>query len=514
MPRIKVERDPERAREELTKQLGERLEETAGILPDSDVNNGSSAGHRARSARRGSGGGQRDTGASLGSKKSSSQANITGLSSDVWETRRDVLSNTLKALKNKSTPIEDVPLPEARQIIAIADGSFPVACQIIEEQVMDILRPRYFAVEKVDLTRGVWRRIHSSNPSKLPLTEDRPLPAGTWAEKLLGERKPVCASNIDNVEQQLPDNSLFRSLKCFSYCFIPISCAPESPHLEVLTVLGKRDFFKPESLEGIKLVYSLAFCYLGIAHTGLYLRNPDNVVSGVELVPVEDGKSGPQGGVVSLIREKAPTLIRSSMDRAKYLQQRTEYEASHRMLQKNPKGVSKSTLGKLKRMLAIVRGDMEEASLMLEETAKKKVKSRYFAVEEVDLENGLYRRIRSNRPKDLPVTEMRPIPDGVWARGVILNRGLLVSNAMRESPGHFPDYDLVSSLGCQSCAYLPVCDSDKHELLGILTFFDVEGFFSDKIVRKIIKMRGEAVTCLGSARIAHNLGVADVKGCA
>lgn len=781
---VKVDPDKERAREEIAQQAGDRLEAMADLLPDSGKDGGSSASRRTRPARRRSGGRQKGASASSGSKNDSSQADSTGLYSYLWKARKSMLSDLHKSFKSKRTFVDDAILYDARQMIAIADGSIVAACQFIETQVFDCLKPRYFAVEEVDLARGIWRRIYSSNTNKLPLGEDRPLSSGLWAEKLFGDRVPVCARNIDNVVQQHPDFDLFRSLGCLSYCHMPISCAPESPYLEVLTILGKKNFFNPDDLEDLGVILNFAYAYLGLAHTGLYLKdpnhlkvnaerdsvywkevnsgqwnaraelarqlgdrlaemadilphsdesrassasqggggmppspkkassqvketgfdselwetretafadmhemlldeqlpvedsfldsvknmiavadgdvaaacrtieeqvstlmepryiavdevdtkrrvwrrihssdlsklplskdrpfpsrfwtenvinkhnalaannmedvsdrnleyhffkslgcssycylplslgagcnlfgvltilgkknfltpekmeqldtvrriawmymgfaqtglylkNPDHKAPSAEQVSVTDGEGGPEGGVVSLIRERAPTLIRSSMDRSYYLQQQTEHEAMYRKFQKNPRAFSKSEMEKMKRMLAITRGDMGEACLMLEEVAKKKIRSRYFAVEEVDLENGLYRRVHSSKPEDLPVTDMRPIPDGYWAESVILNRALISSNTMYESPEQFPEYDLISSLGCQSCVYFPVSESEEHELLGILTFFDVESFFSDRIIKRIVKMREDACTYLGSVRLARNIGVADVKG--
>lgn len=211
-------------------------------------------------------------------------------------------------------------------------------------------------------------------------------------------------------------------------------------------------------------------------------------------------------------------LIRRIMDRAEYLAQLSELEEEYRKLRTDPQGIPEHKLENVRSLLAISRGDMYEACQRLDMIAKKKVKSRFFAVEEVDLEEGDFRRVYSNKPDELPVTDMRPIPREFFVETVVRQRALIVINHMGkhvdEIIENFPDYVQVSPLGCDSCVYLPVCESDKHELLGILAFFDKKDYFDKKTVNKIIKMREDACSYLGSVCMARNMGVADVKGMA
>lgn len=482
---VKANRNLREERAEAAEQLGGLLAEMSRVFPDADESGVSSASY---------------------------QQSGVEFDRDLWDSRQVMLADLYKELKDKRKSKDDFCFYEAKRILGISEFGIPMACLAIQGEVFDTLRPRYLAVDEVDLARGVWRRIYSSDPDKLPLAEDRPLPSGIWADNVINNRAPCVAKNLNNAAEELPDFDLFRSLGCLSFGYLPVSHGPGSNLLGVLTVLGKENFFTPKKLERLVESRTAAWLYLSFAHTGLHLKNPDHKPTGGELVPVETEESAPVGGALSMIREKAPTLLRDTMERARYESQMAEMEEGYRALQRNPMGMSKSELEKMRQWIAVLRGDMDEACRMLERTANKRIKSRYFAVEEVDLENGLYRRIHSSKPDELPVTGMRPIPDGGWAATVLLHRTLASSNDMRECPDFCPDHDMVCSLGCQSCVYLPVCKSEEFELYGVLSFFDEEGYFHRKVINRILKMRDEAVTCLGTISVVRNSGLVDVSG--
>lgn len=510
MPNSKSQRT---ARAELVTRLEVMLAEMAEKLPDSDASSASSVKHRIRPVHRDADG-RPSVSVSFWLEEARRRFNDEGQTNNFWNMRYDTLAGMRDTLMNKRTPADDDYLEAASRFAAVADGDIAAACELAEVGIKYVLESRYFIVDEVDLKRGVWRRIHSSNPRKVPLTKDRPLPGGLWAENLFDNRIPVLASNIDILKQQLPDYDLFRSLDCYSNCYIPISYAPECSRLEILTLLGKTNFFTAEMAEQINDASGIAWTALGLAHTGLYLKDSGHMAEIAEIVPVQCGEDGLEGDILSLIRERAPSLIRDAdtMDSAQYMSRIVNIEAEYQKYKKLPLGIHQSELEETRSKIACIQGDMNEACRMIEETASKRIRSRYFAIEEVDLENGLFRRIHSSKPDELPVTDMRPIPDGGWARDVLLNRTLISDNDMRSSPEYYPDQDLISSLGCQSCVYYPICQSDMHVLLGILTFFDIEGFFSRRVVNRIKKMNEEALLSLGSVRIARDLGISDVKG--
>lgn len=272
-------------RAELAGMVRRQLEETVSIMPDSEEKAALSA--RLQDA---------DFPQSGHTAFLSMAAGIliggTGLDGGFWNARVATLKDTYSYLINDHLPVKDSFLDSVRTSMSIADGDIASACQLIESSAKEALRLRYFTVDTVDTKRGVMHRIHSSDPSKLPLVSHKPLPPTIWTELLINQRSTMFASDVDGAKQELPDFGLFRSLGCHSFYYIPVSLDPDTHPVGMLTFLGKRNQLTKEHADKIEKVRHTASIYLSLAHTGLYLKNPSHTLDDAGMIPARKGEDG------------------------------------------------------------------------------------------------------------------------------------------------------------------------------------------------------------------------------
>jgi len=79
-----------------------------------------------------------------------------------------------------------------------------------------------------------------------------------------------------------------------------------------------------------------------------------------------------------------------------------------------------------------------------------------FTVMTVDMSAGLARRAFSSHPEAYPVSGTKPIHRDQWFDIVHGQRRSFVANTIDDIAKVFPDYELISSLGCGSVHNLPV----------------------------------------------------------
>jgi hypothetical protein len=79
-----------------------------------------------------------------------------------------------------------------------------------------------------------------------------------------------------------------------------------------------------------------------------------------------------------------------------------------------------------------------------------------FTVTTVDLDEGVARRVYTNRPKQYPVSGTKPIHRDEWFHIVHDQRRRFVANTIEDIAKVFPDYELIKSLGCGSVLNLPI----------------------------------------------------------
>jgi len=79
-----------------------------------------------------------------------------------------------------------------------------------------------------------------------------------------------------------------------------------------------------------------------------------------------------------------------------------------------------------------------------------------FTLMEIDRARGVARRNYSNQPDAYPVSGEKPIQENAWTEQVQDRQEIFVANSLDEIANVFSDYELIDSLGCQSCLNLPI----------------------------------------------------------
>ena len=134
----------------------------------------------------------------------------------------------------------------------------------------------------------------------------------------------------------------------------------------------------------------------------------------------------------------------------------------------------------------------------LQALAQQIVGAKLFTVTTVDLDAEVARRLYTNMPEAYPVSGTKPITVDPWFEQVVIGKQLFVANTLEAIAGHFPDWELIGSLGCRSCVNLPVFVRGK--VLGTVNMLDVEGHFTPERVALVEHLRIPAIAAFLAAR--------------
>ncbi|MBX9463066.1 MAG: GAF domain-containing protein [Aquamicrobium sp.] len=134
----------------------------------------------------------------------------------------------------------------------------------------------------------------------------------------------------------------------------------------------------------------------------------------------------------------------------------------------------------------------------LQALAQQIVGAKLFTVTTVDLDAEVARRLYTNMPEAYPVSGTKPITVDPWFEQVVIGKQLFVANTLEAIAGHFPDWELIGSLGCRSCVNMPVFVRGK--VLGTVNMLDVEGHFTPERVGLVEHLRIPAIAAFLAAR--------------
>lgn len=135
----------------------------------------------------------------------------------------------------------------------------------------------------------------------------------------------------------------------------------------------------------------------------------------------------------------------------------------------------------------------------LQMLAQTIVGAKLFTVTTVDLDANVARRLYTNMPDAYPVSGTKPIHVDPWFELVVRDGQLFVANTLEEIAGHFPDWELIGSLGCRSCINMPVFVGGR--VLGTVNMLDVEDHFSPERTALVEHLQLPAMAAfLASAR--------------
>lgn len=130
---------------------------------------------------------------------------------------------------------------------------------------------------------------------------------------------------------------------------------------------------------------------------------------------------------------------------------------------------------------ALASPDQPEAAFAaLQALSAARLDHRLFTLMTLDPEAGLARRAWSSDPVAYPVSGAKPIQDNDWSRAVLGRRETWVMNTIDHIAQHFPDHELIASLGCAACLNLPV--TVAGQVLGTVNILGPAGHFTPQRV--------------------------------
>ena len=92
----------------------------------------------------------------------------------------------------------------------------------------------------------------------------------------------------------------------------------------------------------------------------------------------------------------------------------------------------------------------------LESLVHETVGIKLFTLMKIDRTRGVARRTFSNQPQAYPTSGEKPLEDNAWTEQVQVRKETFVANSIEEIAAVFSDYELIQSLGCESCINVPV----------------------------------------------------------
>ncbi|MGR3661740.1 MAG: GAF domain-containing protein [Paracoccaceae bacterium] len=121
-------------------------------------------------------------------------------------------------------------------------------------------------------------------------------------------------------------------------------------------------------------------------------------------------------------------------------------------------------------------GQPEVTFRALEKLTQDRIGAKLFTLMEIDREKRVARRSYSNMPVAYPVSGEKPMMQNAWSEIIEGRHEIFVANSIEEIAEVFDDYELIQSLGCESCLNLPIVI--RGELWGTLNCLDVAGHYT------------------------------------
>lgn len=113
----------------------------------------------------------------------------------------------------------------------------------------------------------------------------------------------------------------------------------------------------------------------------------------------------------------------------------------------------------------------------LEYLVEQTIGVKLFTVMEQDKKRGVAWRSYSNMPEAYPVSGEKPLHRNRWSEVVEDNDEIFIANTIDEIAEVFNDYELIQSLGCESCINIPVAIAG--ELRGTLNCLHTAGYYNE-----------------------------------
>ena len=116
----------------------------------------------------------------------------------------------------------------------------------------------------------------------------------------------------------------------------------------------------------------------------------------------------------------------------------------------------------------------------LEKLVNDTIGVKLFTLMELDHDRDVAWRSYTNMPDAYPVLGEKPRKRNSWTEIVDDRHETFVANTIDEIADVFPDYELIQSLGCESCMNIPIVINGK--LRGTLNCLHKAGHFTPELV--------------------------------
>lgn len=135
----------------------------------------------------------------------------------------------------------------------------------------------------------------------------------------------------------------------------------------------------------------------------------------------------------------------------------------------------------------------------LEHLVDQTIGVKLFTLMEIDQEKRVARRTYTNMPDAYPTSGEKPFEDGPWMDQVQKRHETFVANSIDEIAEVFGDYELIQSLGCESCLNLPIVING--EAVGTLNCLHDAGHYTPERVAasEALKQAGAITFLLASS---------------
>ncbi|EAR51877.1 hypothetical protein OG2516_16289 [Oceanicola granulosus HTCC2516] len=126
------------------------------------------------------------------------------------------------------------------------------------------------------------------------------------------------------------------------------------------------------------------------------------------------------------------------------------------------------------------KGQPDASFEALARLVQETVGAKLFTTMIIDRENEVVRRNFTNMPDAYPVSGEKPLNKDRWSDIVEGQHKTFVANSIDEIAAVFPDYELIQSLGCESCMNVPV--TIDGQVVGTLNCLHEAGYYTDEKV--------------------------------
>jgi len=126
------------------------------------------------------------------------------------------------------------------------------------------------------------------------------------------------------------------------------------------------------------------------------------------------------------------------------------------------------------------RDQPTEVFKALERLVDETIGVKLFTLMEIDPDRGVARRNYTNMPDAYPSGGEKEIEENVWTQIVQDRHETFVANSIEEIAKVFSDYELIKSLGCESCLNLPIVVGG--EVIGTINCLHEAGHYTPERV--------------------------------